>query len=207
MLGVSIGELFNTLQVYLGSLYVNDFNRFGRTWQVNVQAAADYRKQVEDIKQLKIRNSQGAMVPLSTMASVRAISGPVMVVRYNMYPSTAINGNAAPGISSGQALAAMEQVTRQELPPTMRPEWTELALLQLQTGKTAMLVFVLAWYWCSWSWRPSTRAGPCPWPSFWSCPCACSARSRAWCWRTWTSTSSRRSASWCWSAWPARTPS
>ncbi len=144
MLGVSIGELFNTLQVYLGSLYVNDFNRFGRTWQVNVQADADYRKQVEDMKQLKIRNAQGAMVPLSTLASVRATSGPVMVMRYNMYPSTAINGNAAPGVSSGQALTAMESVARKELPATMRPEWTELALLQLQTGNTAMLVFVLA---------------------------------------------------------------
>ncbi len=144
MLGVSIGELFNTLQVYLGSLYVNDFNKFGRTWQVNVQADADYRKQVEDIKQLKVRNAQGSMVPLSTMASVKAASGPVMVVRYNMYPSTAINGNAAPGVSSGQALAVMEGVARRELPPTMRPEWTELGLLQLQTGNTAMLVFVLA---------------------------------------------------------------
>ncbi len=144
MMGVSIGELFNTLQVYLGSLYVNDFNKFGRTWQVNIQAAADYRKQVEDIKQLKIRNTQGAMVPLSAMASIRATSGPVMVVRYNMYPSTAINGNAATGVSSGQALAEMERVTRQELPPGMRPEWTELGLLQLQTGNTAMLVFVLA---------------------------------------------------------------
>jgi multidrug efflux pump subunit AcrB len=144
MLGVSIGELFNTLQVYLGSLYVNDFNRFGRTWQVNVQADADYRKQVEDIKQLKVRNDRGAMVPLSTVASVRATSGPVMVVRYNMYPSTPINGNAAPGVSSGQALSAMEAAARKELLPGMRPEWTELALLQLQTGNTAMLVFVLA---------------------------------------------------------------
>jgi hydrophobe/amphiphile efflux-1 (HAE1) family protein len=144
MLGVSIGELFNTLQVYLGSLYVNDFNKFGRTWQVNVQADANYREQVAQIKQLKVRNSQGSMVPLSTVASVRATTGPVMVVRYNMYPSTAINGNAAPGVSSGQALAVMESVTRKDLPTTMRPEWTELALLQLQTGNTAMLVFVLA---------------------------------------------------------------
>jgi multidrug efflux pump subunit AcrB len=143
-LGVSIGEVFNTLQVYLGSLYVNDFNKFGRTWQVNVQADADYRKQVEDIKQLKIRNGSGGMVPLSTIASVRAISGPIMVMRYNMYAATAINGNPAPGVSSGEALAAMDGVVKQELPPTMRAEWTELALLQLQTGNTAMLVFVLA---------------------------------------------------------------
>jgi multidrug efflux pump subunit AcrB len=144
MLGVSIGELFNTLQVFLGSLYVNDFNLFGRTWQVNVQAEANFRKQIEDIKQLKIRNDRGAMVPLGTLASVRAISGPVMVVRYNMYLSAAINGSPAPGVSSGQAIQLMENEVRNELPPSMRLEWTELALLQLQTGNTALLVFVLA---------------------------------------------------------------
>ena len=91
-MGVSMSEVFNTLQVYLGSLYVNDFNRFGRTWQVNVQADANYRKQVEDLKQLKVRNSAGTMVPLGTMASVRGISGPVMIYRYNMYPAAPING-------------------------------------------------------------------------------------------------------------------
>jgi multidrug efflux pump subunit AcrB len=143
-LGVSMGEVFNTLQVFLGSLYVNDFNKFGRTWQVNVQAEADYRKQVEDIKQLRVRNGQGGMVSLSTIASVRAVSGPIMTVRYNMYAATVINGNPGPGVSSGQALGVMEGVVNGQLPPAMRSEWTELALLQLQTGNTAMLVFVLA---------------------------------------------------------------
>ena len=143
-MGVSMTELFNTLQVYLGSLYVNDFNRFGRTWQVNVQADANYRKQVEDLKQLKVRNQAGTMVPLGTMASVRGISGPAMIQRYNMYAAAPINGEAAPGVSSGEAIAAMEQAAQQDLPPSMRTEWTELAMLQLQTGNTAMLVFVLA---------------------------------------------------------------
>jgi multidrug efflux pump subunit AcrB len=143
-MGVSMSEVFSTLQVYLGSLYVNDFNRFGRTWQVNVQADANYRKQVEDVKQLKVRNLAGTMVPLGTMAGVRNISGPVMIQRYNMYPSAQINGVPAPGVSSGQAIGMMEGVAHQELFQSMQTEWTELALLQLATGNTAMLVFVLA---------------------------------------------------------------
>jgi len=143
-MGISMGEVFNTLQVFLGSLYVNDFNRFGRTWQVNVQAGADYRRQIEDIKQIQVRNDRGSMAPLSSLLSVRAISGPVMIVRYNMYPSAAINGNAAAGVSSGQAIERMEDVAQAELPPAMHAAWTELALLQLQTGNTAMLVFLLA---------------------------------------------------------------
>ncbi|MEJ7637033.1 MAG: efflux RND transporter permease subunit, partial [Singulisphaera sp.] len=144
MMGVSMGEVFNTLQVYLGSLYVNDFNRFGRTWQVNVQGDANFRKQIEDLKQLKIRNERGGMVPLGTMASISDVNGPVLIMRYNMYPSAAINGAPAPGTSSGQAIGLMNGVAGKELPQSMRTEWTELALLQLQTGSTAMWVFVLA---------------------------------------------------------------
>jgi multidrug efflux pump len=123
---------------------VNDFNRFGRTWQVNVQGSADFRKQIDDLKQLKVRNERGEMVPFAAVARVRDVSGPVMVMRYNMYPAAAINGNAGPGISSGQAIAAVEQLTEAELLQSMRYEWTELALLQLQTGDTAMLAFALA---------------------------------------------------------------
>ena len=104
MMGVSIGELFNTLQVYLGSLYVNDFNKFGRTWQVNVQGAPDFRKQIEDLKQLKIRNERGGMVPFGSMAQIRDVSGPVLIQRYNMYRAAAINGAPSPGVSSGQAI-------------------------------------------------------------------------------------------------------
>ncbi|MCI0463196.1 MAG: efflux RND transporter permease subunit [Gemmataceae bacterium] len=143
-MGVSLSEVFNTLQVQLGSLYVNDFNRFGRTWQVNVQADTNFRKQIEDIKQLKLRNDQGQMVPLAALAEVRHVNGPVMVVRYNMYPAAAINGTPAAGVSSGQAIDRMEETVREHLPPSMRSEWTELALLQLQTGNTAVLAFALA---------------------------------------------------------------
>jgi hydrophobe/amphiphile efflux-1 (HAE1) family protein len=142
--GVSMMEVFNTLQVYLGSLYINDFNRFGRTWQVNVQGDSNFRKQIEDLKQLKIRNENGGMVPLIAMASIRDVSGPVLIMRYNMYPAAAINGLPAPGISSGQAIDHMEEIVKQTIDPSMRYEWTELALLQLQTGNTAMYVFVLA---------------------------------------------------------------
>ena len=143
-MGVSMDEVFNTLQVYLGSLYVNDFNRFGRTWQVNVQGDSNFRKQVEDLKLLKIRNQRGGMAPFGAMASVEPRAGPVLIMRYNMYPSAAINGNPGPGVSSGQAIDTMNGVVQQDLPPSMRAEWTELALLQLQTGNTAMIVFALA---------------------------------------------------------------
>ncbi|MDR3619951.1 MAG: efflux RND transporter permease subunit [Paludisphaera borealis] len=144
LLGVSISELFNTLQVYLGSLYVNDFNRFGRTWQVNVQGEADFRKQIADLSGLRVRSEQGAMVPLGTLAKIHDVSGPVMIIRYNLYPAATINLNSAPGVSSGQALDAMQKVVSDELPQAMRSDWTELALLQLQTGNTAMLAFGLA---------------------------------------------------------------
>ena len=143
-MGVSMDELFNTLQIYLGSLYVNDFNRFGRTWQVNVQGDANFRKQTEDLKMLKVRNQIGGMAPFGAMASIDPQNGPVMIVRYNMYRSATINGAPAPGTSSGQALEEMTKVANDGLPPSMQPEWTELALLQLQTGNTAMVVFVLA---------------------------------------------------------------
>ncbi len=141
---LSMGDVFNTLQVYLASLYVNDFNQFGRTWQVNLQAAAKFRTQIDDIKQLKIRNASGGMTPLSALVHVREVNGPVMIVRYNMYPAAPINANAAPGVSSGQAIASAEQAASRTLDRSMRSEWTELALLQLQTGNTAMIVFVLA---------------------------------------------------------------
>jgi multidrug efflux pump subunit AcrB len=143
-MGLNMSDVFNTLQVYLGSLYVNDFNRFGRTWQVNVQAGADFRNQIDDLKRLKIRNAEGKMTPLAALSDVKDVSGPAMITRYNLYRSAPINGSPAPGISSGNALEVMEQAARSDLPRSMRAEWTELALLQLQTGNTAMWVFLLA---------------------------------------------------------------
>ena len=144
--GVSMAEIFSAFQVYLGSLYVNDFNLFGRTWQVNVQADAAYRQQVDDIKQLKVRNDSAGMVPLATVAKPRWISGPVMIQRYNMYVAAPVNGAPAPGVSSGEAIRQMEDATRRQLQQVhaMNYDWTELAKLQLETGNTAMLVFVLA---------------------------------------------------------------
>ncbi len=142
--GVLMSEIFNTLQVYLGSLYVNDFNKFGRTWQVNIQGAPQFRGQVEDLEQLKVRSTTGQMVPFGTLGTVRDMSGPVMVMRYNMYPSAAINIVPQPGVSSGQVIDLSQGVVNAELGRAMHPEWTELALLQLQTGNTAMLVFLLA---------------------------------------------------------------
>jgi len=143
-MGLAMDEIFNTLQVYLGSLYVNDFNRFGRTWQVNVQAGANFRGTAEDLKKLKIRNNAGQMVPLAAISDVYEVEGPTMISRYNLYRAAAINGSPAEGVSSGKALELMDQAVRRGLPRSMRAEWTELALLQLQTGNTAMIVFLLA---------------------------------------------------------------
>jgi multidrug efflux pump subunit AcrB len=143
-MGLNMADVFNALQVYLGSLYINDFNRFGRTWQVTVQAAAEFRNQINDLKQIKIRNAEGKMVPLAALLEVREVSGPATITRYNLYRAAPVNGSPASGVSSGQALEQMEQTTGREVPLSMRAEWTELALLQLQTGNTAMLVFALA---------------------------------------------------------------
>jgi len=143
-MGVSIADLFNTLQVHFGSLYVNDFNRFGRTWQVNVQAASRFRARIEDLNRLKVRNSHGDMVPLASVMTLRESTGPVMLLRYNLYSSAAINANAGPGASSGQAIARMQEIAQQGIVQGMRTEWTELALLQLQAGNTAMYAFLLA---------------------------------------------------------------
>lgn len=141
--GVALNDVFETLQTYLGSLYANDFTRFGRNWQVNVQAEAEFRLQPEDIGRLKVRNAAGEMVHLGTFVGVEETSGPAIVNHYNMYPSAEINGGTAPGVSSGQAISMMENVGAQELPSTMGYEWTELALQQKLAGNTAVFVFIL----------------------------------------------------------------
>jgi multidrug efflux pump len=142
-LGVPLNDVFETLQIYLGSAYANDFTRFGRNWQVNIQADSKYRLRVEDIGRLKVRNATGDMVPLATLISVRDTNGPAIVNRYNMYPAAEISGNTAPGTSSGQAIGLMEQVADGELPRTMGFEWTELTLQQILAGNTAVYVFAL----------------------------------------------------------------
>jgi hydrophobe/amphiphile efflux-1 (HAE1) family protein len=143
-LGVPVSDVFSTLQNYLGSYYVNNFNEFGRTWQVNIQADPNYRDRVRDIRQLQVKNNQGQMIELGTLLTVRSTSGPVLVMNYNLYGAVAITGNAAPGTSSSQAVTLIEQIARQKLPPSMAYEWTELTYLQNQTGNTAIYVFALA---------------------------------------------------------------
>ncbi len=117
MMGVPLTDVFNTLQYYLGGYYVNDFNRFGRTWQVNVQAEAPYRMTAAGVKQLRVRNAAGEMIPLGTIADIRDSSGPVQITRYNMYPAAAINGTWLPSTSSGQVIHTMESLAESSLPP------------------------------------------------------------------------------------------
>jgi hydrophobe/amphiphile efflux-1 (HAE1) family protein len=140
---VRLSDVFETLQVYLGSLYVNDFNRFGRTYQVVAQADAPYRSQLNDVLPLKTRNASGEMVPLGSVISVSQSFGPDVVQRYNGYASADINGGPAPGFSSGQAQAVMAKILDQTLPRGMSYEWTDLAYQQLISGNTALLVFPL----------------------------------------------------------------
>src|SRR6185369_16326617 len=109
-----------------------NFNEFGRTWQVNVHADQRFRNRVEDIRRLQVRNNQGQMIRLGTLLDVRDTSGPVMVMRYNLYTAAAVTGDAAPGTSSGEAVDLMQEVANQAMPRAMATEWTELAYLQLQ---------------------------------------------------------------------------
>jgi multidrug efflux pump len=139
-LGVDLNDVFTTLQVYMGSAYVNLFNKFGRTWQVYVQADAPFRTEAKAVGKLKVRNKKGEMVPLDSVAAVRNIVGPVMVMRYNMYVSAPVNGNTAPGVSSGEAIRIMNDLTRKENIPA---EWTEITFLQLQAGSAAIYAFIL----------------------------------------------------------------
>ncbi len=140
--GVAITDVFETMQAYLGSVYVNDFNRFGRTFQVTVQADASHRLTPEDVLALQTRNDRGNMVPLGSVLSVRAANGPDRVTHYNGYPAAEVNGAPAPGRSSGEALAAVASAAK-DLPAGMRYEWTELTYQQVLTGNTALLVFPL----------------------------------------------------------------
>ncbi|MCE0483728.1 MAG: multidrug efflux RND transporter permease subunit [Methylacidiphilales bacterium] len=142
-MNVALSDIFSTLQIYLGSLYVNDFTLFNRTYQVTAQADSMFRLTPEDIGKLKTRNAAGDMVPLSTLVTVRDITGPDRVLRYNMYPSAEITGSAAPGVSSGQAKDLMENLAKKELPPSMGYEWTELTFQEILAGNTAVFVFPL----------------------------------------------------------------
>jgi multidrug efflux pump len=141
--GVPLQNLFETMQIYLGSLYVNDFNRFGRTYQVVAQADAQFRDRIEDITRLKTRNANGDMVPLGALVKVTETHGPDRAMRYNGYPAAEINGGPAPGYSSGQAEALINKITASTLPKGMTPEWTELTYQRILAGNTAVYVYPL----------------------------------------------------------------
>ncbi|GBG03476.1 multidrug efflux RND transporter permease subunit [Azospira sp. I13] len=143
-LGVSVTDVFDTMQIYLGSQYVNDFNRFGRVYQVRAQADAPFRAHPEDIGQLKTRNQAGEMVPLSSLVKVRHTFGPEMVVRYNGYTAADINGGPAPGYSSAQAEAAAERVAAATLPRGIKFEWTDLTYQKILAGNAGFWVFPIS---------------------------------------------------------------
>jgi len=143
-LGIPLQSIFNTLQANLGSAYVNDFNLFGRTWRVMVQADQNFRTREHDITRLEVRTAEGLMVPLSTLVTVESSVGPQTVTRFNMFPSAALTGEAAPGYSDGQAVAEIERLARERLPAAMSFEWSGITQQQKAAGNMAPLIFSLA---------------------------------------------------------------
>jgi HAE1 family hydrophobic/amphiphilic exporter-1 len=143
-LGVPLNEVFGTLQAYLGSVYVNDFNKFGRTWQVTAQADHQFRVEPDDILTLDVRNNDGEMVPIGTLVDVDRIVAPQVILRYNLYPAASINGLPAPGFSSGDALKVMEKLANSKLPSSMGYEWTGVSYQEKKVGSEAIMVFGLA---------------------------------------------------------------
>ena len=139
--GVSLQDFAATLNVYEGSLYVNDFNLFGRTWQVIVQAEPRFRNRPEELSRLAVRNRKGRMVPVGSLATIREVNGPLVLSRYNMYPAASINGTTAPGVSSGQAIVMLQQLADSELGQAMAYEWTDMSYLELLAGNTATVIF------------------------------------------------------------------
>ncbi|MEL6102355.1 MAG: multidrug efflux RND transporter permease subunit [Pseudomonadota bacterium] len=144
MLNVPIGEIFEALSINLGSSYVNDFNAFGRLFQVRAQADEQYRLDESDIRNLRVRSATGALVPLGTLVTVRETAGPSLVQRYNQLVSVPVQGSPAPGVSTGQALLAMEEMAEGLMPPGLDYEWTELALQERNQGDTAIYIFAFS---------------------------------------------------------------
>ena len=144
MLGVAMSDVFGALQTYLGSTYVNDFNLLGRVFRVTAQADAAYRLDPKDVLKIRVRNSAGDTVPLGSFTTVRDVSGPYRVPRYNLYPAAELDGSPAPGFSQGQALDLMQKLAAETLPPGFSFEWTTLAYQQQRAGNTAVFAFLLA---------------------------------------------------------------
>ncbi|MGH7972495.1 MAG: efflux RND transporter permease subunit, partial [Limisphaerales bacterium] len=140
---VPLDKVWDTLSVYLGSLYINDFTLYGRPYHVTAQADAPFRAKPEDVKNLKTRNDNGEMVPLGTLVTVKDINAPVLVGHYNLFPTAEITGNSAPGVSTSDAIHLMEDLAQKVLPNGMAIEWTELNLLQILAGNTAIYIFPL----------------------------------------------------------------
>ncbi|UYO52095.1 efflux RND transporter permease subunit [Rhodopseudomonas palustris] len=143
-LNVPVTSIFETMQIYLGSLYVNDFNKFGRTYSVRVQADAKFRARADDIGQLKVRSDSGEMIPLSTLLRVKESAGPERAMRYNGFLTADLSGGAAPGFSTGQAQAAIERVAKETLPKGTSYEWTELTYQEIIAGNSSLIVFPVA---------------------------------------------------------------
>ena len=143
-LGVAVTDVFETMQIYLGSLYVNDFNRFGRTYSVRVQADSQFRSRADDIGLLKVRSRTGEMIPLSALLKVQQAAGPERAMRYNGFLSADVTGGPAPGYSSGQAQAAIERIAAETLPPGITFEWTELTYQEILAGNSAIYIFPLS---------------------------------------------------------------
>jgi hydrophobe/amphiphile efflux-1 (HAE1) family protein len=144
LLGVNVQDVFNALQVFIGSAYVNDFNLFGRTFRVTAQARDEDRRDIADVLKIRVRNSNGDTVPLGSFTTVTDISGPFRVPRYNLYPCAELDGAAAPDYSQGQAIEIMDKLAAETLPQGFATEWTSLAYQQIKAGNTAMFAFVLA---------------------------------------------------------------
>jgi multidrug efflux pump subunit AcrB len=144
LLGVNVQDVFNALQIFIGSSYVNDFNLFGRTFRVTAQAREEDRQNIADVLKIRVRNANGDTVPLGSFTTVTDIAGPYRVPRYNLFPAAEIDGAAAPGYAQGQAIAIMDKLAADTLPDGFATEWTTLAYQQIRAGNTAMFAFVLA---------------------------------------------------------------
>ena len=144
MLKVPIGNIFEAMRVFMGSAYVNDFNMFGRTYRVTAQADGDFRLDAESVAKIRVRNSDGQMVPLGSLVTFKEIAGPERVPRYNLFPSAEVNGTAQPGISSGQTLEIMKRLTQEVLPQGVSFEWTDLSYQEAKVGRTGYYIFVLS---------------------------------------------------------------
>jgi multidrug efflux pump subunit AcrB len=144
MLKVPVTNIFEAMRVFMGSAYVNDFNMFGRTYRVTAQADGDFRLDQESVSKIRVRSTEGAMVPLGSLVTFKEIAGPERVPRYNLFPSAEVQGSGMPGVSSGEALRIMRDLAREKLPPGVTFEWTDLSFQEARVGRTGYYIFVLS---------------------------------------------------------------